>query len=185
MDARWNLQSKLLSTSDWVRAEYTALAQAADEAGCAVVAESGPGASHRLSGRPVIRLHPKMNHLAVGFANSMREDVDALTEALRGQQGEAWLNYRVDVCDRETVLLLMAKAMSPREAESSPNRVSPSATAPRSARRESRNDDADLQLVLDVLRASPDVRLRSARLDANRSCDGRQAGAACRISPGR
>lgn len=83
----------------------------------------------------------------------MREDVEALTGALRGQQASAWLNYTAEVCDRETALLLMAKAMSPLETDSSANDGSTSSSRTRSARRQGRDDESDLQLLLDILRA--------------------------------
>lgn len=154
VNGRWDLDAKLLAAIDWVRDEYGALAQSADELGCQAVTESGPGTSFRLDGRPVIRLHPKRNHVALGFPDDLRGDVETLTGALRAQRGGAWLNYSPDVCDRETIQMLLAKSISTSEATASTEVTAPTGAAtgsPTPAR--NREDAADLQLVLDVLRA--------------------------------
>ena len=154
MNGRWDLDAKLLAATDWVRDEYAALAQIADELGCQAVTESGPGISFRLDGRLVVRLHPKRNHVALGLPNDLRGEVDTLTGALRDQRGDAWLNYDPEVCDRETVQMLLAKSISTREVSRSTEVAAPTVTATGSpAPARSRDDAAELQLLLDVLRA--------------------------------
>ena len=154
MNGRRDLDAKLLAATDWVRDEYAALAQIADEVGCQAVTESGPGISFRLDGRLVVRLHPKRNHVALGFPDDLRGEVDTLTGALRAQRGGAWLNYSPEVCDRETVQMLVAKSISTPEATGSTEVAAPTVTATGSpAPARNRGDAAELQLLLDVLRA--------------------------------
>jgi hypothetical protein len=154
MYARWNIEAKLAAASEWVRAEYADLANAATEMGCGSVAESGPGTSLRLNGRSVVRLHPKRTYLALGFPDDLRDDVDTLTGALRAQRGAAWLNYTSDVCDRETVQMLIGKAVSIRQhAPPAKGPTRTGAVARPGGMVGIRDDDRDLQLLLDVLRA--------------------------------
>jgi hypothetical protein len=154
MNVRWDIEAKLAAASEWVRAEYADLANSATEMGCDTVAESGPGTSLRLNGRSVVRLHPKRTHLALGFPDDLRDDVDTLTGALRAQRGAAWLNYTSEVCDRETVQMLIGKAVSIRQhAPPARGPTRAGAVARSGGTVGIRDDDRDLQLLLDVLRA--------------------------------
>ena len=73
--------------------------------------ESGPGRSFSLGGRTILRAHPKRRHLALGFHDSLRADVEALTHALRDQRGAAWLNFKPGLCDRDTIEILCDKGL--------------------------------------------------------------------------
>jgi len=145
---RRDLEGALLRATDWVQAEYAYIEDVAVGMGCEKRLESGPGVALRLDGKVIFRAHPKRDHLAVGLPDRMRSDVQALTLVLRAQKFFAWFNYEPGVADRDTIeLLLSSSADLARSTTRRPqsnlrdnNRVPP-------------NDEADLRLILTVLRA--------------------------------
>jgi hypothetical protein len=109
-----------------------------------------------------LHIHPKRHHLALGFRDALREDVEALTGGLRAQKGAAWLNYAPEVGDRDTIELLIDESVGSaaphRAGQTAPESIdSPDqpAVAARASlpRARVRDDEADLALILSVLRA--------------------------------
>ena len=154
--SRNDVETKLSSVDEWVRAEFGFVSDLMAAVGCESRDESGPGRSFSLGGRTVLRVHPKRHHLALGFPDSLRLDVDALTHALRGQQGAAWLNYEPGLYDRDTIEVLVDKGVGAINRQ--PRRIAQPAGLTESPRSEpgsraGRNDEADLSVVLSVLRA--------------------------------
>ena len=86
--------------------------------------------------------------VAAGLPDRMRSDVEALTGALRAQTSFAWFNYAPGVADRDTIELLLS---------TSAGDASSLTRLPRFDVRDNNgvpsNDDADLRLILTVLRA--------------------------------
>ena len=86
--------------------------------------------------------------IAAGLPDRMRSDVEALTGALRAQTSFAWFNYAPGVADRDTIELLLC---------TSAGDASSLTRLPRFDVRDNNgvpsNDDADLRLILTVLRA--------------------------------
>jgi hypothetical protein len=153
---RIDLEGKLAGASDWVRDEFGFIGDLAGELGCEVHPESGPGLAFRVRDQVIARAHPKGAHIGVGLPDWMRPDVQALTGALRDQRGFAWFNYAPGIADRDTIELLVAVS---RDAVEAPTTIdaTPDTRRAQPARRihtrASRDDDADLALVLAILQA--------------------------------
>jgi hypothetical protein len=165
----WGPEARLAETTDWVRSEFENLLAFTNEAGCEGREARGPGLTLVLGTAVVVRLHPTLTYLNVGFPNAMREDVATLTHALRDQRGEAWLHYRPDVCDRDTIQTLITKSAHAATMRSrhlvdstpaAPPHQSPLAggkagamAATVSTETSARDDLTDLRLILGILRA--------------------------------
>jgi hypothetical protein len=138
---RHDVGAKLATVDQWVHDEFGYVSELMTALDCVVNDESGPGRSYRLHGRAAVRVHPKQSHLALGFPPALRDDVAALTGALRPQRDAAWFNYAPGVGDRDTVEALIDKSTRSIAAGYLAG-ATPSA-----------NDAADLQLILSLLRA--------------------------------
>ena len=150
MNQRKDLAGTLERASDWVRTEFASLEEFTIGLGCEHDLEGGPGVAIRLAGRTIGHAHPKLGHIGIGLPDAMRTDVEALTGALRPQQGNAWFNFGPGVADRDTVERLLSLSV---------DAVSISGDAPagpRTGRRPRLDDEQDLRLVLGVLRAFRD-----------------------------
>jgi hypothetical protein len=157
---RKDLQAKLAAASDWVRAEFNYIIDTAAGLGCQARLESGPGLAFRIDVYTIARAHPKLSHIAVGLPDWMRAEVQALTDALRAQQGFAWFNYGPKIGDRDTIDLLLSTSrdaihqsvarLVPTRGQKAPPGPTP---AQRTGGKPERDDEAHLTLVLAVLRA--------------------------------
>lgn len=158
---RSELPTKLSAASDWVRDEFAYITGVAADLGLALRVEGGPGMALLLDERTVARVHPKLRHIGIGLPDALRDDVAALTSALRAQQGFAWFNYTPDAADRDTVELLLTVSRDLAETYAAAGRSatktpavtqSDTAASPRTHRR-LRDDNADLSLILNVVKA--------------------------------
>ncbi len=145
---RRDLEGALLRATDWVQAEYAYIEDVAVGMGCEKRLESGPGVAFRLEGKVICRAHPKRDHLAVGLPDRMRSDVQALTLVLRAQKLFAWFNYEPGVADRDKIELLLSSSAD--LARSTTRRTQSNL---RDNNQVPPNDEADLRLILTVLRA--------------------------------
>lgn len=165
MANRRTLQEQLGLSRQWVRDEWSFVSDLMAELGCAGSDESGPGRCFRLCGVRVVRVHPKRGHLALGFPEFLRADVDALNAVPRAQKDAVWLTYEPGGCDRDTVEGLVSRAASAASSTSTTTLKSSAGGVTRPApvdvdvepvelvlSAESR-DQVDLALVLRVLRA--------------------------------
>jgi len=145
---RHDLEGALSRVTDWVQAEFAYIEDVAAGLGCARRIESGPGVAFRLEGKVIGRAHPKRGHVGVGLPDRMRSDVEALTGALRTQTSFAWFNYAPGVADRDTIELLLCTSAGDASSLTRLPRFDV-----RDNKRVPSNDDADLRLILTVLRA--------------------------------
>ncbi|MDP9433955.1 MAG: hypothetical protein M3P93_01630 [Actinomycetota bacterium] len=92
--------------------------------------------------------------MAVGLPREMRPEVDALNIVPSAQRRQAWLTYQPGTCDREELEGLLLRACDI-AAASGPRRAGPGGLAPARAgvAPVEPDDDADLALVLKVVRA--------------------------------
>jgi hypothetical protein len=153
-----DVNAKLGSADEWVRDEFGFVSDLMAAVDCDSHDESGPGRSFHLDGPPVLRVHPKLRYIALGFPDRLRADVEALTHALRPQKGAAWLNYGPGLCDRDTIEILVDKSLRAVSRKvSAPSRAgraqTPASPPSVSGSRLARDDEADLALILAVLRA--------------------------------
>ncbi len=94
MARRDTLEEKLPMVQSVVRERFLALEARIMAQAAKVVEESGPGRGYwDERGDRILRLHPKNDHLCVGFPNSMREQVRQ-SEMLRSQKDSAWINVK-------------------------------------------------------------------------------------------
>lgn len=160
-----------MATTDWARSEFESLLGFADEMGCEGREARGPGLTLLLGKAVVVRLHPTLKYLNVGFPNVIRGEVATLTGALRGQRSEAWLRYRPEVCYRYTIETLITKSAhaatvragsrtdslpppAPAHPPSPTTGRDQSRSAPaRTATKSPRGDRTDLRLILAMLQA--------------------------------
>ena len=154
---RPSLETQLARVDDWVHREFSAIDESLEAAGCGQLEVSGPGRVYSLAGRRVLRADPKRQHLALGFPERLRADVQEMTGALREQRSAAWFHYRPDSCDRDTVELLLDMALRTATDSSGPaGRDQPeiaSGVPSGPLDRREQQDEADLALVLDLVRA--------------------------------
>jgi hypothetical protein len=149
-----DLETQLTNVDDWVHQEFNSIDELLVAAGCERRDESGPGRAYRMSGRVVLHSHPKYHWLGLGFPEQLRSEVDVLTTRVRPQQGAAWINYSPDLCDRETVDLLVEEALRLAQADSVQGpKGSPTAQGPERGGAAEPRDEFDLALILDVIRA--------------------------------
>lgn len=148
------LEEKLVSASAWVGEEFDMIVDLAADLGCETMVVTGPGLSFRLDGHVVVRADPKLYSIAVGLPDRMRTEVAALTGALRPQSGLAWFNYRPDVADRETIERLVGLSITGIDPTST--RRGTTTAEPSDATDSTPEDDADLTLILAVVRAFHD-----------------------------
>ncbi len=161
MSGRSDVEAKLTKVDEWVVEEFQYLHDMLVTLGCEYRDESGPGRSFRLGGRTVIRVHPKRGRLMLGFPKALQQEVDDLNVVAYRERSAAWLQYEPGVCDRDVVDVLTTSALeqvpSATGAAAARSGVptqapAPTATAPGAAGR----DEADLSLVLSMLRAYAD-----------------------------
>ena len=111
------------------------------------------GYAYELAGRPATHVHVKLKHLGVGFPPELRKEVDALNVVPSIQQRHAWLTYQPGVCDREELEGLLLRACDIATA-SQPRQALPRGRAARPGVASAGSDDqADLALILAVVRA--------------------------------
>jgi len=156
--SRNDVEAKLGLVDRWVRDEFSFVSDLMAAVECDSRDESGPGRSFSLGGRTILRAHPKRRHLALGFHDSLRADVEALTHALRDQRGAAWLNFKPGLCDRDTIEILCDKGLRAATLDLAGQPVEdrpevPPIAGSRPGPTTVRDDDADLSLILTVLRA--------------------------------
>lgn len=154
-----DLHDKLAAAEQWVRDEFIWLDEVARDFGAEPAEEPGPGLVYRVAGQKVLRVHPKLKHLGLGLPDTLRADVHALTAGLRSQRGHAWVNYGPASLDRETVELLLDLAVrqavphEPKEPARLPRPEDAAAAPPANSRHQGRDDEADLELILSLVRA--------------------------------
>lgn len=145
------LARKLGAVDHWVSTEFGFIEELMQSLGCDSRAEGGPGLAFVYDGRVALNAHPKVRHLALGFSDVLRPDVDALNPVPRVQKGRAWLNYAPGVCDREQLEALIAASVQHSPGAATPRRANDRVHTPSPALL--RNDTADLTLILAVLLA--------------------------------
>lgn len=158
MPERPDLQAKLATVDHWVRDSFAHLSDVLISMGCQYRDVTAPGRSFRLGNGPSVHLHPKQTYLGVGLPRSMQEDVEALSAYPRRKDGPAWVRYGPNDVDGDTMELLLSSAVirdrKPPPASSTAESGSPLiavGSAPAQAAPD--QDDADLQLIWNVLRS--------------------------------
>ncbi len=153
MAANTSLAEQLDKVNQWVLDEFSYLDELLQELGCAAHPEGGPGVAYKAAGRTVARVHPKRRRVRLGLPEGLRPDVDALNTQPSVQRGSAWLNYEPDVCDRDVVEGLITRAWQESDLAAA---VKASRSGVKRRAQPKRDDNADLALVLAVLRAYKD-----------------------------
>ncbi len=147
-----DVHSKLTKATTWVVGEFAFLDDLLHGLGCKPRAEKH-GYVYELAGRAVVHVHVKLKHLGVGFPPELRPEVDALNVVPSIQQRHAWLTYQPGICDRDELEGLLVRACDIATA-SQPGPALPRGRAARPGVASARSDDqADLALILEVVRA--------------------------------
>lgn len=147
-----DVRSKLTRATTWVVEEFAFLDDLLQGLGCKPRAEKH-GYAYELADRAAAHVHVKLKHLGVGFPPELRPEVDALNVVPSIQRRHAWLTYQPGICDREQLEGLLLRACDVATA-SQPSRALPSGRAARPGVTSSGSDDqADLALILKVIRA--------------------------------
>jgi hypothetical protein len=110
VSASKDVVTKLLRASPWVRDHFNYFSEVLVGYGCESRDEAGPGRAFSLGSRTVLRVHPKLNHLGLGFPDAMRADVESLV-GVRAQKGAAWFNYSEEFGDVDTLELLIDESV--------------------------------------------------------------------------
>ncbi len=124
--------------------------------GCQHRDVTAPGRSFRLGHGPSVHLNPKQSYLGVGLPRSMQEDVEALSARSaypRREEGPAWVRYGPDDVDRDTIELLLSSAVVLGSEAAATSAPTPTATPSVGVQTAPDQDEADLRLILSVLRS--------------------------------
>ena len=150
---RKDIDAKLAESDTWVREAYRSLSAICEQHALQVTVESGPGMRFGLGrGRWFCRLHPKLGHIAVGFPNTMRGELDRLG-LLRPQKEAAWLNMDQQT-PRQTVIDLLERSAA-RVAQADAAGASPRRRPGALGQRNAQPDPAALDVAVEALASWP------------------------------